>query len=725
VAFRVFKPATLSLVVAGAFPAVAAEPLAPAPVEPTQLETVEVKASRGRDSTDARRDDATGKIVIDSRELEKHDAVTVGELLRKLPGVSLAPPQEGGRRGPRREDRLTPRILVDGEPLPGGNGLALRLPAELIERIEIIKTSTAEYPAGAGGTINLVLRDIPPKKAGTARIGLATDGDALGGRLGGSWGDREGNTGMIWMGFVERRLQNGSRDIEEQTFTGNVRSDWDLEFDETSGHEDALLLIPRITRDLGEGGRLVISPFLRYSEQDRYTHTDKFTYSDPVNGTGLVGDGSEDARARQQNATGRLSLEWKKRQKGSLESSLRLSLQGQNQDQSTRQDAYDSSGALLTRTDTQDRRYALSARLAGKHGMVLGDDHLVTFGLEGQIGSVRDRRSETVNGTPSTLGAQAAADSTAHLLALWAQDEWQLADAHRLTPGLRVQVGQNRVTDASGLTITDRNVAWLPSLHYLWQANPSWNFRSSVALSERPPSINDLSPVIRTATGTNSVSNPDQAGNPALEPEQTLTLQLGVEHFLAEKRGSGGINLFLRQIDDKIVQITTLENGRYVERPYNVAQAREASLVADYKWKPRALQALSLNANLSLSFLRIDDPGSAFDRQESPRRAANLGAEYDWQAHKLQLGGAISYASEFTLAASPALRQSLGGNTQLNVYVVKKLDKSVNLRFSVDNLTAAGRNSTAEVYENGALTRLEEDHASGRRLYNLSLEGKW
>ena len=55
--------------------------------------------------------------------------------------------------------------------MPGGSRSAFRLPADLIERIEIIKNSTPEFPSGPGGTINLILRGLDAERV-RARLGV-------------------------------------------------------------------------------------------------------------------------------------------------------------------------------------------------------------------------------------------------------------------------------------------------------------------------------------------------------------------------------------------------------------------------------------------------------------------------------------------------------------------------------------------------------------------------
>ena len=691
------------------------------PEPPATLGTVQVTAPT-YDAVEARQESSSAKIIVNREDLEKLDAATIGEILRQLPGVSLAA-DSGGRRGrDTTVDRLEPRIVVDGEALPGGNRMAMRLPVELIERIEIIKNSTAEFPSGAGGTINLILRDVPPTKTGTFRLGIINNDDAFGARIGGVYGAREGETGILWMGFATSRPLSGERTTSTQTFSGGARNDWDIESDSESGRENSLYLAPRFSRDLGAGTRLTISPFLTFNDRNRVTHTQRQTYTDPLNGTGLTADGREREQEQTQRLNGRLAAEWKRRHPGSGETSARVSLQSENERRTNDLNSVDVNGVekdTRTRTTSDGLEFSLTA----KRSLPLALTHLVTFGLEARHKNVEDRKRQTRDGTAVDLKREAGAESQEQLFALWAQDEWQLSERHLLTPGLRLQTTRSQVTDALDATVKNSHLAWLPSLHYLWQFNPSWNIRSSVAITDKPPGVRDLSPVVVTTSGTNSLSNPDRAGNPMLAPERTATLQLGVEHFLPQKRGSAGLNLFVRQIDDKVQRVSQLETGRYVERPTNVGQAQETSVVVDFKTKLASLPALSLRGNASTSRLTLED-GALSSRQESPRHSGNLGFDYDHAAWKLTLGGNLSLSSSFSRDVNNSVQQTQRARQQLDLYAIKKLDRKLSLRLTVDNVTRADQGNDTIDLSGGSLASLEADRSRGVRGVFLSLEGK-
>jgi len=436
------------------------------------------------DAQEARQESSSAKIMISREDLEKLDAATTGEILRQLPGVSLTTESSGRRGRDRTVDRLEPRIMVDGEALPGGNRMAMRLPVELIERIEIIKNSTAEFPSGAGGTINLIMRDVPTTQTGTFRLGIINIEDAWGARVGGVYDAHEGENDVLWMGFANSRPLRGERTTTTQRFTAGVRNDWDIETDREHGRENYLHLAPRFTRDLGAGARLTISPFLMFNDHDRVTNTQRLTYTNPLAGTGLTGDGRE----------------------------------------------------------------------------------------------------------------------------------------------------------------------------------------------------------------------------------RTTTLQLGVKHFLPQKRGSTGLNLFDRQIGDRVMRTSKLKAGRYVERPVNVGQAHETSLVADFKTKLAALPALTLRGNASTSRLTHTALSS---RQESPRLSGNPGFDYEHAPWKLAVGGNLSLNSRITHDINNSVQQTQRARQQLDLYATHKLDRKLSLRLTMDNVTRAEQGHDTRDLSGSTLTGLEEDRLRG------------
>lgn len=700
------------------------------PVAHAQTETLlsEVSVSAQADPQAARRESPTAKIVFQREELEALDAASIAELLRKLPGTGLAGDLESKRGRGKGPDRHMPRILVDGEALPGGDrspAAALRLPVDLLERVEIIRGATAEFPhAGPGGTINLILRDVPPRATRGLRLGAElTDGEAAA-RLEGQYGQAEGNFGYLWSGSFNSRPSDAARVTEIQTFAAGARDGWRFETDDESGREQGVTLAPRFTWHLGQD-RLTLSTLLQVNDDERLTHTWKHAYADPVAGSGLAPAGRTRKAETGDQASLRLSAEWKGTRPAWGELTARLSWQAEQEEKDQRRREFDALGALIHSEDESARKRGQEWGLTLKSLTALGERHVLSSGLEWRDKSTHEHREKYVAGVLQPVAADSRSEPAERRLTLWAQDEWQWAPAHLLTAGLRLQTGRAQVSDGLGATVEQSSRTLEPSLHYRYQPNPTWNARVNLALSERPPGLRDISAVVRTASGDNSAANPDKGGNPQLSAQRTLGLDLGLEHFFAERSGNVGLSLYLRQVDNQIRKFTQLEGARWVERPYNVGEALETGTLLDFKLRPAVLPQLTLRGNAAHSRNRLTDPVAGLGAGEGPRSSANLGFEYMLSDIRLTLGGNLQWTARLERENNVETEQTQRARHQLDLNALYKLDKQIAVRLTLNNVTAEGKADDHTQYSAGSVSRSESDRQNGMRSIFLALEGKW
>ncbi|HKW83351.1 MAG TPA: TonB-dependent receptor plug domain-containing protein, partial [Burkholderiaceae bacterium] len=159
---------------AAASPASAASAAAP-----TELEQVRITGSRPGD-VEERRQSTAAKIVIGREEIERFGDSSVGELMKRLPGVTMqGRPGRGGNIRMRGLGSGYTQILLDGQRVPPGFSLDSLTP-EQIERIEILRAPTAETGARAiAGTINIVTRDGFDKRINDLRLAAAIENDRL------------------------------------------------------------------------------------------------------------------------------------------------------------------------------------------------------------------------------------------------------------------------------------------------------------------------------------------------------------------------------------------------------------------------------------------------------------------------------------------------------------------------------------------------------------------
>lgn len=724
--------------------ALAAAAVSPAPTFAQGAETLlpEIAVSAGYDVIEERRQASAAKIVFGREDIEALDAASVGELLKKLPGTGLIPDTEGKRGRGKGQDKMMPIILVDGEALPGGErnpATALRMAPEMIERIEIIRNGGAEYPAaGPGGIINLVLRDVPPQPTLNLRGGLgALDGEASA-RLDAQYGERgagdkgsSGNFGWLLSGAGHSRPLAGRSETDVQRYTAGARTAWTTESAEERGRETGALFAPRFTWSAGGGTQFILSPFLAGNRERRDSRVAKASYANPAAGTGLAASGSEAGRETTQRDSARLIAEWRAPGRAAQpwsELSLRLLLQGEHEEKRKDNREFDAAGAQTGSRAEREQRAESEFGLAFKGKRLLGESHLLGLGAEFKAKHGDERRATDANGVAQALGGDAAARQQDRRLVLWMQDEWQLAERHLLTPGLRWQAQAGRSVDGLGATLSRRADGADPSLHYLWQPDPAWNLRASLARQQRPAGMKDLSGVLRAASGTNTSANPDKAGNPALRPETSVNLELGVEHFLPDRAGNIGASVFRREASDHIQKLVRLEGARWVERPWNVGSAVLSGMTLDFKARldALALPQLTLRGNLAHVGTRLVDPVGNLGAGEGPRRSANLGFDYELAAPRVSLGGNFNYSSAIDRDSSATLRQTQGPRRQIDLHARQKIDRHLAWRLSLTNLSRPDRlGEVEELYAGGALARRESDRDRSYTIVMLSLEGRW
>ena len=142
--------------------AVAAEAPADASPDPKQLDSVVVQA----DITYRNRTDSVAPVLsYDLEYFQRFEPLTVGDMLKRVPSVAFVSDvleYDGAQL--RGLDPGYTQILINGKKVPGASNdrsfFVDRIPAELVERIEIIRSTSANRSGDAvAGALNIVLRD--------------------------------------------------------------------------------------------------------------------------------------------------------------------------------------------------------------------------------------------------------------------------------------------------------------------------------------------------------------------------------------------------------------------------------------------------------------------------------------------------------------------------------------------------------------------------------------
>jgi iron complex outermembrane receptor protein len=124
-----------------------------------------------------RSDAAEPILVYDEEYFQRFEPLTAGDALKRVPGVTfLSDVIESDGARLRGLDPGYTQILINGERVPGGQAdrsfFLDRIPAELIEQVEIVRSSSARRTGDAvAGSLNIKLRDGFALDGGYVRAG--------------------------------------------------------------------------------------------------------------------------------------------------------------------------------------------------------------------------------------------------------------------------------------------------------------------------------------------------------------------------------------------------------------------------------------------------------------------------------------------------------------------------------------------------------------------------
>lgn len=700
--------AMLASLPAGAVPA-QIPPSPPSPAAPAtpvaELDTVIVEGPR----YDARREDTASRTVVSRAELLAFGDGSLADAIKRLPGVSIggAAPGGTGAISLRGMGNGYTQLLIDGQAAPPGFDLGALSP-QMIERIEILRTTTADLRSAAiAGTINLVLARQARRDSDELKLALGVSNGRRLPSLHWSHSRRDGHRSHSLEASLLRREylveETGGETARDPDGALRAQRSTRLRVD---GYRDALSIAPRVELRLENGDTLALQSWLDASHAGKYADIAWATSFGPE---------LEHVRYRQFTGTDvvqlRNDLHWRHEfaEAGTLSSKLGIS--GHRERSRFREQGYavDTSQNLDDVTDGRLRGHGLSS--SGKYALPLsqsdageGGRHALELGWETSLerrSESRRQRLRAIAGRPETL-SDLAFDATLRRLALYAQDEWRLSPAWSLYLGARWERMDTRSEGNRFASVRNGASVLSPVLQSLWKLSPTRNDQVRLGLSRsyRAPELRSLIPRPYTSTN-NRALNPDQQGNPALRPELATGLDLAYEKYW-DRGAMLSLGAYLREIDDLIRTETRLIDGRWVAVPGNGGRARSWGLEIDGKfslspWLPAV--PLDLRFNLARNESRVDElPGPDNRIDSQPRLTSTLAADYAL-GPAWTLGASYSYRSGGPVRIGAHETESESPRRELDAYALVKLGPRGKLRLSLSNLLERDLVSTAEYFD--------------------------
>jgi outer membrane receptor for ferrienterochelin and colicins len=684
-----------------------------------------------------------GNIILDRTDLQRYNRVTVGEVLRRQPGVFF-----GGPPGEDKDIRLLgipkeyTQILVDGVRFPdGGENREFRvdrIPVDLVERIEIITNPTAlQNGQGIAGTVNIVLKRAVDRRTAqfTLNGGLLESGSANGGAAI-LFGDRSGNFNYIFSGSIQRR--NTPKDKDKITLNAaGVRTATELEREQKPLTD--ISLAPRFSWQLSPQTTFFINPTFLQTQEDK----DKIKLA--LNAAGVTTQNVSE-RENKVITGGRIQtgVEHALSPTARLNFAFLYQRTDEDKDKTELTNRLNAAGVVTatTRKIETERKYEGEILTTTRFDWQTSPNNLLTLGLEA---SWRDReKDKTVTNqnlfptlgtiTPATPGVKDLYNLAENQFNFLVQNEWRIDSRQTLTAGARIETVNNRAfsgTNPAIGAISQSGTNINPSLHYRFQLEPNTVLRASLASALRRPKFDDLIPFVDGKDGT--LLRPDTVGNPLLQPEQSINFEIGGQHLWGGGNNIVGVNFFYHSISNKIENEVALNpvNNRFQQSPRNVGDGSVYGVILDSQTRGSfiGLPNLTLLGNVSFFGSEVLDRRTGQRRifKEQPSYVANLGFDYavpDWR---------MNFGFNYTLVPSSNFVErkedgnvetvSQSGQNSLDAYMAYRLNDSMALRLYANNLLAARKDKTvsttngAGVFQN---TRTETE--GSERIYGVSLQ---
>ena len=694
-------------------PAVRPASAAPPAAKPEQLAPVEITGSRP-DDVQERRNSTAAKIIIGRDEIDRFGDSTLGDVLKRLPGVTIqGRPGRGGAIRLRGLGNGYTQILLDGERVPPGFSLDSISPDQ-IERIEILRAPTAETGARAiAGTINIITREGYDKRVNDLRVTASYENDTLNPSV--AWtrnivaGDWTVNYSLTAYRFgrdnssttttVDNRLADGAPTLDQRD-EGHVR---------TRG--EGVHATGRL-QWRGEGGidSVTLIPIAVYN---RGSFDREGTLVQSV-GAVPAPYGSAESHGDFGSSLLRLNGLWNHRLGSGGKIEWRAGL-GESRSPSDTVRIETTDASVSRRLDDSSRSRDTSYSTSAKLTETIFDDHSLVVGAEAESNRRADTRISLQNGLPQLIDFGDSLSASALRYAAYVQDEWSPTPNWAAHAGLRWETIATRGSVEAGKPdVSNRSSVLTPLLHAVWKPDPKGRdqVRFSLTRSYRSPPLSNLiaRPSINTRYPVKDPNDPngpdrpntptqaDRAGNPDLKPELATGIDIAIERYLP---GSGllSANVFRRNITDYMRSETTLETvsystvKRYVSRPRNVGDAVTEGIELEAKFRVSDLwpegPRIDVRSNASFFRSRVKDvagPDNRLDQQ--PDYTGNFGLDYRFRGMPLMVGGNLNWTPGYLTRISATQTATVGPKLVADVYGLWTFNPSLALRLTASNLAA-------------------------------------
>jgi outer membrane receptor for ferrienterochelin and colicins len=694
-----------------------------------KLQQVTVSGSRAND-TEVRRNATAAKMVFGREELDRNGDSNVGEILKRLPGVTMggAPGRGGGGVRMRGLGNGYTQMLVNGERPPAGFSLETLSPDQ-VERIEIMRGPVAEHSTQAiAGTINIVLREGYVQKDIQLRVADNIEQGRHGPNLSVTMPGKSGSLSWVMNGSMFASHQHDQTDtINEDLNLAGVPVKQQLLDDQSDRRSKGVHLTPRLSYRFDNGDTLTFQPFMVYN---RTVSGSTGTLDQRIGALApeyASANGESEATAAFMRGFGN----WVHKIDGGAKIDVKFGFGGGHTRSEGKRFQYNASGALSDRFDDSEVSNNHGLSTGGKYTTPMGKGHLLAAGWDIEAMHRSQTSAALMNGLPQFAASGDSLTADTRRVAGFVQDEWDITPQWSAYFGLRWE-GIRTSSTVAGAGVRNTSSVWSPVLHSVWRipGREKDQIRASLTQSYKAPGINDLI-AVPAFSRINSAVRPDRIGNPNLKPELAKGIDLAYEHYIG-KSGILSASGFVRNIDDLIRREVVLRPGfdgpRWVSTPTNIGKARTSGVELEAKFQLADLVKdapnIDLRSNYSHFWSKVDGiPGPDNRLDGQARQTANVGIDYRLKAVPLTLGGSYNWTPATYVTISATERTYASAKRQLDVYGLWKFSAATQLRIGASNLLGQDYD-TSRAVSTPALLQMATSAARTFTTWSVKLEMK-
>jgi outer membrane receptor protein involved in Fe transport len=665
-----------------------------------------------------RTDDVVSTLSYDLEFFQRFEPLTVGDALKRVPSVTfLSDVLESDGVRLRGLDPAYTQILINGERVPGGEAdrsfFVDRIPAELIDRVEVVRSSSANRSGDAvAGTINIVLRDALALDGGYIRAGaILFPDDEVGTTFGAVYGGEVGPGRLLVGASVQDRRNPKLKFSQRFDEPGGTLDNTEVQTDVRDGTDYSFNAAYEV--EVGGGTLDLSGVFVR---TDRVQIEDSIEYSDGIQTqANILTVNENDTDIQTDNLALRARYE---RDMMGGQTRIKLGYAAFDDEQSEFENEADYlrdalpfpeedrfSAELETR-DLQDEELSFAV----EHSRPVGGDVELEFGIQAvskdrdSTTVVADRVRFNIPNAPAPRPAQPpfVFNTNSYVIEETRIDPYVMFSGE--TGSLKWEAGlRYETTDTTIAGIENDFAALLPSASLRYRLSDSDRLTLSVARTVRRADFDDLAPgTLEEERGDN-----DFRGNPMLEPETAWGVDLGFERRLG-RRGVIGINAFYRDVTDLIEDINTgLQGsggaGTFIESIDNVGDGQVYGLEFDLSTPLDFIGMESTGVFVNASWLdsNVEDVFGERRFNSQSDYVYNFGFTHDIPTWGLAFGASYrKQADAFERVYAEEIVTAYGAD--LEVFIEKQIFSNTVIRLTGSNLLDSSKDEVFDKFDDQA-----------------------